>query len=599
MNVQSQSASLPSSNGDVSRLLAAMGRAVLAVGLVWCHSLAAANFTASLDRDTVALGESTTLSLVFDGGEPTQVPEIPSIANLSITYLGPTSKYVFVNGRSSSTLTHNYLIRASKPGDYTIPALTATVDGKPLTTSPVTLKVLKSGDAVPNADLVGQNAFLRLFTQKTNVFLGEILPVDIRLYARQGRLKQAPQLTQEGFTVGKLVQQPETRALVGNQYYSVVQYKSYVAAAKTGTLKLGPATMLFAMPHPQSRVNLFGEPMDWIDANLSSDPIPIEVLPLPAANVPPDFNGAVGNFTLTATVSTNVVAVGDPITVTVRIAGRGVFEALALSCIEKWREFKTYPPVTRVETTDQLGIQGAKTFEQVVIPDNVEIKELPPITFSFFDPDQKAYRTVSHPATPISVRPGATTQAQPTIVVAPTQNPPSPPTATDIVHIKERAGEIGQLSPPLIRRPFFLAIQGLPLLLWLVALMWRQRQDQLANNPRLRRKHKVTATVRRGLAELRQQAAANESEQFYATVFRLLQQQLGERLDMPASAITEAVIEERLRPRGLAPETLESVHRLFQTCNQARYAPQSSGEQLASLVPQVEEALRQIRNLKD
>ena len=35
-----------------------------------------------------------------------------------------------------------------------------------------------------------------------------------------------------------------------------------------------------------------------------------------------------------------------------------------------------------------------------------------------------------------------------------------------------------------------------------------------------------------------------DSDQFFATLSRLLQEQLGERLDLPASAITEAVIEE-------------------------------------------------------
>jgi len=40
-------------------------------------------------------------------------------------------------------------------------------------------------------------------------------------------------------------------------------------------------------------------------------------------------------------------------------------------------------------------------------------------------------------------------------------------------------------------------------------------------------------------------------EAFFATLFRLLQEQLGERLELPASSITEAVIEEHLRPRGV------------------------------------------------
>jgi hypothetical protein len=93
------------------------------------------------------------------------------------------------------------------------------------------------------------------------------------------------------------------------------------------------------------------------------------------------------------------------------------------------------------------------------------------------------------------------------------------------------------------------------------------------------------------LTELSRLAQERDSEAFFGTVFRLLQEQLGERLDMPASAITEAVVDERLR--GRAPESLvQQLHDLFQRCNQARYAPQRTAEELMAVTPNVETALR-------
>src|SRR5437764_3351252 len=154
-----------------------------------------------------------------------------------------------------------------------------------------------------------------------------------------------------------------------------------------------------------------------------------------------------------------------------------------------------------------------------------------------------------------------------------------------------------QRSAPLVEQPWFWAVQGVPVLAWVGALAWRRRADNLANNPRLRRQRQVAQTVRAGLSDLRRLAFANQAEEFFATVFRLLQEQLGERLDLPASAITEAVLEERLRPRGVAPETLAALQSLFQACNQARYAPQRSGQELASLAPKVESALQQLQRL--
>jgi len=557
----------------------------------------AASFTASLDRDTIGAGESATLSLKVEGGTPADVPSVPGIPGLSIASIGQSSQFNFINGRSSSTVAYNFLVRAAQPGDYTIPSISVSVDGKRVATQPLKLKVLKAGEATPDSEAVGKNAFLKLAPAKNEVYVGEVLPLEIRLYARQGNLKQPPQLNQDGFTVGKLVQQPLTKTLIENQYHSLLVYKTFVIPAKTGKLTLGPATMLLAVPRPNARVNVFGEIIDWMEANLASEPLTIDVRPLPTNNVPPDFNGAVGNYALNATFSTNAVTVGDPITLSVQIAGRGPIESLSLSSPDKWRDFKIYPPITRVETSDQFGLEGTKTFEQVVIPENAEVKELPELTFSFFDPERKGYRTVTHPATPITVHPASAAPAQPTIVATTTQNQNEPKPATDIVHIKPRIGTLAQIQAPLIQQTWFLALQGVPMLVWLGAVVWRRREDNLANNPRLRRQRQVAHNVREGLEELRRLADTNQAEEFFALVFRLLQEQLGERLKLPASAITEAVVEERLCPRGVDPATLAALQELFLACNQARYAPQRSSQELASLAPKVESALRQLQKL--
>ncbi len=558
----------------------------------------AATFTAALDRDTITVGESATLSLKFEGGIPADVPKVPNVAGLSLANNGQSSQFTFVNGQSSSIVAYNYLVRATQPGEYTIPAISASVEGKTLTSQPLKLKVVKVSEATPESEIIGKNAFLKLVAPKNELYLGEVLPLEIRLYARQGRWKQHPQLSQEGFTVGNTVQQPVTKSLINNLYYNLLVYKTFVIPAKTGKLTLGPATMLLAVPHPNARVTPFGEIIDWMDANLATDPLTIDVRPLPTNNVPPDFNGAVGTYSLEAAVATNAVTVGDPITVTVRIKGRGPIDSLTLPSVDQWHDFKIYPPITKVETTDPFGLEGVKTFEQAVIPETIEVKELPPITFSFFDPGQNGYRTVTRPATPIIVRPGNAAPAQPTVVATTSQSQSEPALATDIVHIKPRVGALAHIRPPLIQQTWFVALQGVPLLAWLTAFIWRRREESLANNPRLRRRRQVAQTVREGLAELRRLAAANQSEAFFATVFRLLQEQLGERLDLPASAITEAVVEDRLRPRGVSAQTLAALQELFQACNQARYAPQQSGQELASLAPKVETALQQLQRLK-
>jgi hypothetical protein len=159
-------------------------------------------------------------------------------------------------------------------------------------------------------------------------------------------------------------------------------------------------------------------------------------------------------------------------------------------------------------------------------------------------------------------------------------------------------GTLAQAGPPLVVQPWFVALQGVPVLAFFSALVWRKRTDSLANNPRLRRQRQVAHVVREGLGQLREFAAQNKSDEFFATLFHLLQEQLGERLDVPATAITEAVIEEHLSPRGVSDEVLEPLKEVFQTCNLARYAPIKSSQELAALIPKVEGLLREIQGLK-
>src|ERR1017187_10457875 len=78
-------------------LLSGMVLAVLCLGSV---RLDAATFTASLDRDTIALGESAPLSLTFEDGSPRNVPMPSNVAGLQIAYVGPSSQFSFVNGET-------------------------------------------------------------------------------------------------------------------------------------------------------------------------------------------------------------------------------------------------------------------------------------------------------------------------------------------------------------------------------------------------------------------------------------------------------------------------------------------------------------------
>jgi hypothetical protein len=568
-----------------------------------------ASFTASLEPEAITLGESAKLSLTFNDGEPRAMPTPPQIANLIFAYLGPSRQISYVNGKMSSTITYVFNVQARQAGTYTIPALKAEVEGRMLTTSPIRLQVAKPGAPPPGgAAAASQLAFIRLQLPKNEVYLGEVLVAELHLYVRQGvQGIQNFQLTDfpaEGFNVGKMVEGNRRQVQAGGAVYTVIPLIFPLTPTKAGPTKIGPVSATVVAQIPSRQRDPFFEQfgMRSMFNSVEDKPVPmaceassVEILPLPATNVPPGFSGAVGSYTMTATVGPTNVAVGDPITVRVEVSGRGALDGVSLPPQPAWSNFKVYPATSKLETSDQLGLQGTKTFEQVIVAEKMELRSVPPFVFSYFDPAQKAYRTLRSAEVPLIVRPGGSLPS-----ISLNNQKPSEEQATnsqDIVHIKPRLGNLASIGVPLVHRSWFLALQAVPVALLCGAYAWRRRVEQLANNPRLRRQRQVANTIRAGLEELRRAATENRSEDFYATMFRLLQERIGERLDLPASAITESVVEEQLRPRGAPEPLLAQVQELFQTCNAARYAPSTSGQGLTEMVPRVQNVLRELETI--
>jgi hypothetical protein len=571
----------------------------------FAQAASAASFTASLDRDTITLGEQATLSLAVEGGQAKNVPT-PDVNGLQISQTGTSQNVSFINGAMSSTVTVTFSVTPRQAGEFTIPALTADVNGQQFSTQPLKLTVTKA--SAPTAAAVNSGsevAFLKFTFPKEKIYVGESAVGRLELYLRDDvqnfgdfQLTGSPT---DGFSSGKTteLQNQQRRVQVGNRVYTVISLAVPLTAIATGELTLGPFTASAVVVLP---VRDQGSPLFFFNQGeqkqvmLASDPVTVESIPLPMENQPANFTGAVGDFTMTATAGPTNVTVGDPITVRVQIAGQGALDAVALPAQDAWRDFKTYPPTTKLETSDQFGFQGTKSFEQIVSPLNSDMRELPALSFTFFNPDDGQYHTLTQPAVPLVVKAAGTS---PLPALAESKNPtPENQVPQDILPIKENLGALVMKSPPLVTQPVFLAAQAVPVLAFVAAFVWRKRADNLASNPRLRRRRAVAELVNIGLKDLKQFAAEDQPDEFFATLFRLLQEQLGERLDCPASAITENVIDEHSVLRGAPKTTLDGLRELFQLCNQARYAPVRGASELNSVAAQFEKTVGELQEVK-
>jgi len=593
------------------RFIAKIWLVLIASALVPC-ALLAASFSASLDRETMTLGESATLSLTFEGGDPSNVTT-ESVPGLQMKKVGNSTQVSSdFSGHSTAVTTWTIAVTPSQTGDFTIPVINAEINGQKFASKPIALKV--TAVTAPSAAAINSGnevAFLKVSFPKQQVYVGQCAVAALDLYLREDVVKwgdfQMTSAPTDGFSAGQTTDlQQQNRVRVGNRNYNIVHLALPLRVVKEGALVLGPftATATVILPtgdagnDPFSQMGVNSPFFRGVrkQVNLASDPIKIESKPLPEQNKPANFSGAVGNFTMSATAGPTTVTVGDPITVRVQIAGQGALDAVNLPTQDAWRDFKTFPPTSKVENGDQFGFQGTKTFEQIISPQNADVHELPAFTFSFFNPDDNQYHTLTQAAVPLVVKAAAATPA-PTVAVAKNSTPENQ-APQDILPIKEHVGVLTQARVPLLVQPVFLGVQSLPLLAFVAAFVWRQRTDSLANNPRLRRRRAVALLVASGLGDLKKCAAANQPDEFFATLFRLLQEQLGERLDCPASAITENVLEEQALLRNAPATTREALREQFQLCNQARYAPVRGTSELNSVANHFEKLIRELQELK-
>jgi hypothetical protein len=566
----------------------------------------AASFTASLDRDSITLGETATLTLRFDGDAPQNPPSLSEVSGLNFGYVGNQSMNLSINGVDSSIVTYTYAVTPTKSGEFTIPVVATDANGNSISAVPVKLTVTAA--SAPTAAAVNSGnevVFLKLAFPKPKIYVGEPVVARLDIYLRDDVQNfgnfQLTSTPADGFTPGKIVelQNQRRRVQVANRVYTIIPLAVPLTAVRTGALTAGPFTANMVVVLPSQ--NDGGMPLPFFSGeqkqiSLATDAAGVESLPLPEANKPANFTGAIGDFTMTASVGPTNVTVGDPVTVRVQISGRGALDAIQLPDQSALNNFKIFPPTTKTETSDQLGLEGQKTFEEIVAPQNSDVREWPQFSFSFFNPDDGKYHTLTQPAVPLVVKAAGATP-MPTIA-ANNNSAPENQTPQDILPIKENLGTLETKSVPLIAQPKFLALQSLPVIAFLAAFVWRKRAENLANNPRLRRQLAVGKLIQNGIFDLQKFAAENKSEEFFALLFRLLQEQLGERLDCPATAITENVVEENSILRGANESTRNDLRELFQLCNQTRYAPVRGTSELNSVAVQFEKVIGELQEVK-
>ena len=485
--------------------------------------------TAVLSSSETVVGETVELQIKVIGPGDARPPEEISIDGLEIHATGQSRQFEIHNFSSSSSVTYNYTILPLRAGKFTIPPQIVHAGGSLLRTPELTLNVADSpsrstntrpsrgtqSQSVRASDLV----FAELIVPKKTAYVGEIVPVQIQMGFDprvRPRLIEPPEITGQGFTAQKLQESGQNSETINGRSYDVVTYKTAITAARAGKFELGPVKAKAQVLVPRARSaprtrsrspfdlfdlddpfsdpffsNPFAQMGERREVEIKSEPVPLEVKPLPP-NAPPSFSGAIGNFTMTTDAKPKSVQVGDPITVTTEIAGRGNFDRVNAPVVEDERGWHKYPPSSKFKQDDEVGLSGTKTFETVLSP-NEKKQSLPLLAFSYFDPVKEQYVTLRSEAIPITVQGGtattqniATTQPESPRSSGTIATPAAPAAAAaakpqDILYQLTELPRATESFAPIYTRRVFWGAQVIPLLALIGFAVWKIRTARIDN----------------------------------------------------------------------------------------------------------------------
>jgi len=539
----------------------------LALSAFGLPAFADVSVTASVDRNHLGLGESVTLTISVQGTQGGTEPSIPTVDGL--TFAGPsTSTSVSIdNGQMSQSLSFAYRVTPTRMGEFTIPAIEVSAGGKSYLTTPIKLVVEK---AAPQGDL-DQTLFARVQLPSRQLYLGQTVPLQVLVFSRidvplAGLRDFSYQADGLGFKFLPNVK-PVTQVING-ETFNVQVIRGAICPTRTGKLEFG-SCIVKALLKVQKRgrggwpfnddffSNPFAQP-EVHEVPVTTDPVSIEVLPLPEEGRPADFAGAIGQWNLEVTAKPTEVAVGDPITLTIKISGTGNIDTVPAPKLGSLDGFKTYDPTTKT-TKDDLNTAGERVIQQVLIPKNTEVKELPEVRLVYFDPVAKAYKTAVQSAIKLLVKAGS--GGQTTIVSAAGRLRPDEKLGQDIVYLK---GDLGPAAVvvPFYATPAFWTLNIMPVVALLGGIGWKRRTDRLRGDVAYARRSRAARNARKLLA----------SAKSYEEVQHALQDYLGDRLNIPTGGITAAIVDEQLVPRGVNGDLAAAARACFEVCDTARFA---------------------------
>jgi hypothetical protein len=528
------------------------------------HAQADASLTAEVDRTELSTDDTLLLTLTLqtpDGSSPHLT--LPAIDGFHVAGSSMSSQLSSINGAMSSSTTYVFRMQPAGEGTFTIPVLTLDWNGQMLSTDAIKITVTQGSSAAPQA--APQNApqsasntnpaegkvsrtgshdfFIETSIDKDTPYQGEAVKHVTRLFSSMILLGQpdyqAPQFVGFWHADEPEVQQYQSTASDGTTY-DVTDITTWLFPTAAGKATIDPVKV--TVPG-----GFFSD-----EVNVQSDPLTIDVQPLPAG-APADFNGAVGQFQISATPDRTTTRLGEPLTLRVELRGNGNWGTLGdpqWPSNKQWRVFNNKTDAQSKIVNGEMA--GSRVYQPLFTPLTEGKLTLPAITYSYFDPTTKQYQTVSTEALTIDVAAG-----NPNVAVSLPKDQAAAPAqdqaAAPKLILKPAPQTLMSEAQPLTQQPLFGLLFILPVGLVAGELAVSARKHYLkANAARLRRSRALKHAQR-------QLKRARRSKKVQIETGRIVVVYLEDQIQTPLMGLSHSTLAQLLQQRHISPALIDRV----------------------------------------
>jgi len=577
-------------------------------------------FTAS-SKNIVSVGEQ--FRLVFSLNNKPSSFKAPSLNGFDIL-MGPStsssSSIQIINGQVTQNVSYSYtyILYASKEGKFNIKPAEATVNGKTYKSNSLSIEVAKGNNSniqqnnqnqtSNSSNVSGDDVFVRVFLNKTDVIQGEQIIATIAIYTKLSIVgfEEMKFPAYKGFWSDDLENPTQINLKQekynGSVYQVGVLKKTLLTPQHSGNITIEPLELTCLV---QQRVNkthrsifddFFGNYQN-VRKKLVSPAITVHVKPLPN-NKPADYSGAVGNFELEATLDNKNPKTNEAISYTLKLKGTGNLRLAELPKINFPSDFEQYDPKTNNNiNVSANGTSGSKIINYLLIPRHPGEFTIPASNFSYYDLSSKIFKTLSTPEFKINV--DKDTASNSTAIVSEFSKEDVRFLGSDIHYIKTNKEKLNEKNKYLISEPLFYLAYPFSLALFIFLVIWRRKQIKQYADVAAMKNKKANKVAQKRLQLANHYLKSNEQEKYYEEMTRAIWGYLSDKLTIPVADLSKEKANESLKQKNISDEIISELNSIIENCELARYSPNSDSSKMNEIYNKSNELISKLeQNIK-